>query len=146
MPILGPEYGAGEWKSADRTLGEVLLAPHRSYLPLLGELLSRKPRIIKALAHITGGGFIENLPRILPPGVDAVVRRGSWPVPALYGLIRRLGSIADEEMYRVFNMGIGMVAVVAPERLAELTSSIPETCWVIGKLERGASAGIARME
>jgi phosphoribosylamine--glycine ligase/phosphoribosylformylglycinamidine cyclo-ligase len=127
-------------------LGEILLKPHRSYLPLLGGILSRKPALIKALAHITGGGFIENIPRILPPGVDAVVRKGSWPVPAIYGLVRRLGSVAEEEMYRVFNMGIGMVAVVAPGRLAELTSSVGETCWVIGQLERGSSVGVTRME
>jgi phosphoribosylamine--glycine ligase/phosphoribosylaminoimidazole synthetase len=143
---LRPEFDSDEGVPAGRTLGEVLLTPHRSYLPLLGGLLLREPRIIKALAHITGGGFIENLPRILPAGVDAVIRRGSWPVPALYGLIRRRGSIAEEEMYRVFNMGIGMVAVVAPERLTELTSSITETCWVIGKLESGAPTGIARIE
>ena len=127
-------------------LGEILLTPHRSYLPLLGEILSRKPALIKALAHITGGGFIENIPRILPPGVDAVVKKGSWPVPAIYGLIQRLGSVAEAEMHRVFNMGIGMVAVVAPGHLNELTSSVGEACWVIGQLERGSSVGITRME
>jgi phosphoribosylaminoimidazole synthetase len=133
-----------------RPLGEVLLAPHRSYLPLLGDVLARKPGLVKALAHITGGGFIENIPRILPPGIDASIRAGSWPLPPLYDLIRRLGSIAESEMYRVFNMGIGMVAVIDPERLDELYASISETFWVIGRLERSAGGptipGIARME
>jgi phosphoribosylformylglycinamidine cyclo-ligase/phosphoribosylamine--glycine ligase/phosphoribosylformylglycinamidine cyclo-ligase len=133
-----------------RPLGEVLLAPHRSYLPLLGDVLARKPGLVKALAHITGGGFIENIPRILPPGIDASIRAGSWPLPPLYDLIRRLGSIPESEMYRVFNMGIGMVAVIDPERLDELYASISETFWVIGRLERSAGGptipGIARME
>ncbi len=116
------------------------------FLGELGEILFREPALIKALAHITGGGFIENIPRILPPGVDVVVKKGSWPLPAIYGLIRRLGSVAEEEMYRVFNMGIGMVAVVAPGHLKELISSVSETCWVIGQLERGSSVGITRMQ
>jgi len=90
-----------------RPLGEVLLAPHRSYLPVLWPVLRDRPGLIKALAHITGGGFIDNVPRVLPPGVEAVIRRGSWPVPPLYGLIERLGGVDPDEMYRVFNMAWG---------------------------------------
>ncbi len=150
LDTVYPELGSEIGMTRGRSLGEVLLTPHRSYLPLIGEVLARKPRIIKALAHITGGGFIENIPRVLPSGLDAVVRRGSWPVPPLYELIRRLGQVAEEEMYRVFNMGIGMVAIVAPEQLDELRASISETFWVIGKLERSAggemAAGITRLE
>jgi phosphoribosylamine--glycine ligase/phosphoribosylaminoimidazole synthetase len=117
-----------------RPLGAVLLAPHRSYLPLLWPVLRDRPGLVKGLAHITGGGFIDNIPRILPPGVEAVIRRGSWPVPPLYGLIERLGGIEAEEMYRVFNMGIGMIAVVDSARAEELRSAAGEECWILGEL------------
>ncbi|HPE89664.1 MAG TPA: phosphoribosylamine--glycine ligase [Spirochaetales bacterium] len=127
-----------------RPLGEVLLAPHRSYLPPLWPALSGRPGLVKALAHITGGGFVENLPRVLPDGVDAVVRRGSWPVPPLYGLIERLGGVGPDEMYRVFNMGIGMVAVVDRGRVDELRDLVGEECWVIGELVRSSPGEKAR--
>jgi len=127
-----------------RPLGEALLAPHRSYLPLLWPVLSGSPGLVKALAHITGGGFIENLPRVLPDGVDAVVRRGSWPVPPLYGRIERLGRVEPDEMYRVFNMGVGMVAVVDSGRVDELRALVGEECWVIGELVGSAQGGKAR--
>jgi phosphoribosylformylglycinamidine cyclo-ligase len=127
-----------------RPLGEVLLAPHRSYLPLLWPVLRDRAGLIKALAHITGGGFIENIPRILPAGLEAVITRGSWPVPPLYPLLERLGGVEGDEMYRVFNMGIGMVAVVERSRVEELRASIGdasagvdvrgEQCWTIGEL------------
>ncbi len=117
-----------------RPLGEVLLAPHRSYLPLLWPVLRDKPGLIKGLAHLTGGGFIENVPRILAAGIEAVIERGSWPVPPLYRLIERLGGVDPDEMYRVFNMGIGMVAVVDGGRAGELVAAAGEECWVIGRL------------
>jgi phosphoribosylamine--glycine ligase/phosphoribosylaminoimidazole synthetase len=115
-------------------IGKVLLTPHRSYLPLLWPVLSEKPGLIKALAHITGGGFMENIPRILLAGLEAVIRRGSWPVPPLYPLLERLGGVEPDEMYRVFNMGIGMVAVVDAARAEELFTAIPEQCWILGEL------------
>lgn len=117
-----------------KPLGQVLLVPHRSYLPLLWPILSGRPGLIKALAHITGGGFMENIPRILPAGIEAVIRRGSWPVPPLYGLLQKAGSIDPDEMYRVFNMGIGMVAVVDRTEADELLSAAGEPCWKIGEL------------
>lgn len=117
-----------------KPLGEILLVPHRSYLPLLWPILSERPGLIKGLAHITGGGFIENIPRILPAGVEAVIQRGSWPVPPLYDLIQRTGGIDPDEMYRVFNMGIGMVAVVDRNRADELLAAAGEECWIIGEL------------
>jgi phosphoribosylformylglycinamidine cyclo-ligase len=97
-----------------RTLGEALLEPTRIYARPVRSLLDRfRPRDeIKGLAHITGAGIPGNLPRIFPPGVSARVRLGSWPVPAIFGLIARDGSIAEREMYDVFNMGIGMIVVV----------------------------------
>ena len=117
------------------SLGDALLAPHRSYLNLLIDLIEQEDSPIKALAHITGGGFFENIPRVLPGHLGAVVRRSGWSVPELYRLIQRRGEVAESEMYRVFNMGIGMVAVVAPERVDEIRKALPEECWIIGELQ-----------
>lgn len=119
------------------TLGEALLAPHRSYYPLLAPILDRKPGMIKALAHLTGGGFIENIPRILPNGLSACLRLGSWPVPALFRLIQERGAIETQEMVRVFNMGIGMVAVVAAADVPAFRTALGEESWVIGELRVG---------
>jgi phosphoribosylaminoimidazole synthetase len=122
----------------DRTLGEALLEPHRSYLPVLRDVLDRG--VVKALAHITGGGLPENLPRVLPDGVDAVVRVGSWPVPPLFRLVRELATAVDErELHRILNMGIGMVIVCAPGDVATVQAAIAEDTWVIGELVGGAS-------
>ena len=100
----------------DRPLGDALLEPHRSYLDVLAPALATGR--VKALAHITGGGLPENLPRVLPHGVDAVVELGSWPVPPLFRLVRELATgLDDHELHRTLNMGIGMVVVCsAPGR------------------------------
>ena len=119
------------------SLGEALLKPHRSYLPLLKSLILDHPDVIKGLAHLTGGGFIENIPRILPPNLNAVIDTRSWPVPPLFKLIQQKGSIKEDEMYRVFNMGIGMVAIVGRGHVTRFRSSIPEDTWIIGHLVRG---------
>ena len=104
---------------ADMTVADALLAVHRSYLkPIMA--LRRKIRI-HGLAHITGGGFPDNVPRILPKGLTAVFDRAAWAVPPVFEFIARAGKIARDEMYRVFNMGIGMVVVVRP---ADVTSSL----------------------
>lgn len=113
---------------------DALLAPHRSYLNLLYPHLE----LVKALAHLTGGGFIENIPRVLPEHLDAVIRLGSWSVPPLWKLIQQKGDIAAEEMYRVFNMGIGMAAIVDKESVTEFQQRIPEETFVIGELVPGA--------
>lgn len=104
-----------------RTLGEELLEPHRCYYSAIKPLLSR----IKGLAHITGGGIPGNLPRILPKGLAARIDRGAWEVPAIFRLIKQQGNIGDQEMLRVFNMGIGMVIVTAPGDPAMLIKGIP---------------------
>ena len=104
------------------TIGDVLLAEHRSYLPSLRAALDA--RLVKGLAHITGGGLTDNLPRILPAGTAASIRVGSWPALPIFPWIQRHGGIADEEMYRAFNMGIGMVCVAAPDRLEALLASL----------------------
>ncbi len=121
------------------TVGEALLAPHRSYLAALEPLLER--RKIRALAHITGGGFRGNIPRVLPEGLGARVRRGSWEIPPLFRLIQAGGGISEDEMFATFNMGVGMVAVVAPEDLHEVEHSLErrgEVSFVIGSVAAGS--------
>ena len=114
-------------------LAEALLAPHRSYYPILYSLLPD----IKALAHLTGGGFIENIPRVLPGTLDAVIDRQAWQVPALFRLIQERGEVGAEEMYRVFNMGIGMVAIVDRQHVSALQKAILEETFIIGELVDG---------
>jgi phosphoribosylformylglycinamidine cyclo-ligase/phosphoribosylamine--glycine ligase/phosphoribosylformylglycinamidine cyclo-ligase len=119
------------------SLADALLAPHRSYLGWLQAALALDPCPVKGLAHLTGGGFIENIPRILPAGVGASLRWGSWPIPPLFALIQSRGGIAWDEMARVFNLGIGMVVVVAPQDLDRLQAALPQPGWVIGELTSG---------
>jgi phosphoribosylaminoimidazole synthetase len=120
----------------DRPLGEALLEPHRSYLGVLGPVIDGG--LVKALAHITGGGLPENLPRVLPDGIDAQVRLGSWPVPPLFRLVRELATGVDiHELHRMLNMGIGMVVVCDPAAVADVQASIREETWVIGSLVSG---------
>lgn len=95
------------------TVGEVLLAPHRPYVAPV--LALADTGVVRGLAHITGGGLVDNLPRVFPEGLGARVRRGAWVEPPIFELLRGLGDVADREMYRVFNMGVGMVVVVKPD-------------------------------
>ena len=120
------------------TVGAALLAPHKGYLAALEPLLERGK--IRALSHITGGGFPGNIPRVLPAGLGARVRRGSWEVPPLFKLIQKGGQVAEDEMFRTFNMGVGMVVVVAPQDLHEVEHSLErrgETSFVIGTVAAG---------
>jgi phosphoribosylamine--glycine ligase/phosphoribosylaminoimidazole synthetase len=120
----------------DRPLGEALLEPHRSYLRVLGPAIDGG--LVKALAHITGGGLPENLPRVLPDGIDAHVRLGSWPVPPLFRLVGELATGVDtHELHRMLNMGIGMVVVCDPAVVDDVQASIPEQTWIIGELMSG---------
>src|SRR5437867_2302191 len=98
------------------TVGDALLAPHRSYLALVRPLLARQS--VKGLAHITGGGISENLPRVLPEGCSAEIDVRAWSVPAVFRLLEERGQIARDEMFRAFNMGIGLI-LVCPSREAE---------------------------
>ena len=118
-----------------RTLGDALLEPHRCYWPLLEPVLP----LVKAMAHITGGGLEENLARVMPQGLAGRIDRGSWEVPAIFRLIQEQGGIAPEEMDRVFNMGIGMVLVCAPERVEEVRRLLPET-WLVGDVAPSPTA------
>jgi len=109
-----PELGA--------TLGDALLAPHRSYLPLVRPLLPRQT--LKGLAHITGGGITENLPRVLPEGCSAEIDLRAWRVPALFQLLQERGQIPRDEMFRAFNMGIGLVLVCAPGETERIINTL----------------------
>ncbi len=125
-----PEFG--------RTVGEELLAPHRCYLPVLREPLARG--LVKGLAHITGGGFIDNLPRVLPEDCAVRIRKGSWPVLPIFTFLQEAGRVPEEEMYRDFNMGIGMVCIVAPEDEAAFRSLLTEEktdFYLIGEVTAG---------
>jgi phosphoribosylamine--glycine ligase/phosphoribosylaminoimidazole synthetase len=116
-------------------LGDALLEPHRSYLSVLSELLDGPSRhVVKALVHITGGGMQENLPRVLPPGVGAEVRLGSWVVPPLFQLVRDCSGLAADELHRTLNMGIGMVVVCDLRDAQTVQASINEPTWIIGEL------------
>ena len=117
----------------DDSLADALLAAHRSYFNVLHPHLSK----VKALAHITGGGFIENIPRVLPENLDAVIHSNSWEAPELWKLIQQKGNISTEEMYRVFNMGIGMIAIVDKSSAPDFQKSISEPTFIIGELIEG---------
>ncbi len=120
------------------TLADELLRPTRIYARLAAELFDRFA--LKGLANITGGGIPENLPRIMPARLRAEVRRGSWPTPAIFALIAKLGKIAQPEMDRTFNNGVGMIAVVAPDRVDAAMAylkSRKQPASIIGSLARG---------
>jgi phosphoribosylformylglycinamidine cyclo-ligase len=122
-----PRETYGRYQEAlGRPLGEALVEPHRSYLDAVRAM--REAVTVKGLAHITGGGFVDNIPRILPEGVCAVVNRGAWEVPPLFELIEREGEVDHDEMYRVFNMGIGLVAVVAAEDVDAALKAVENGC------------------
>ncbi|HSC28462.1 MAG TPA: phosphoribosylformylglycinamidine cyclo-ligase [Vicinamibacterales bacterium] len=95
------------------TIGQLLLVPHRSYLELVRPLL--RLRVVKGMAHITGGGITDNLPRILPAGLAASIERSSWTPPTLFAWLQRMGAVSDAEMFRTFNMGIGLILVCGAE-------------------------------
>lgn len=120
-------------------IGEALLTPTRIYVkPVLGLLRGNVP--VHGMAHITGGGLTGNLPRVLPAGCRAVVRRRTWPVPPIFGLVREAGRIAEAEMFRVFNMGIGFVCIVPPDRAGAARSALVAAgvpAWEIGEVRRG---------
>jgi len=143
-------------------IGEELLQVHRSYGPLVLKLLkkfnpplaksgtaakARGGRTVKAFAHITGGGFVDNIPRVLPPSCSAVIKKGTWTVPPVFQLIAGHGTVPEQELYQVFNMGIGMVAIVAREHADSILKFVRaqrHTAWIIGEVVKGN--GDARVE
>jgi len=105
-----------------RKLGEELLEPHRCFYSELKPVLP----MVKGLAHITGGGFIGNIPRILPQGLAAQIDKDAWQIPPIFKLIQQRGKVKEAEMYQVFNMGIGMVVICSPQQAGKLTTALPE--------------------
>lgn len=121
------------------SLGDVLLAPHRSYLAPV-QALQQAGVAIHGLAHITGGGVIDNLPRILPDGVGAEIQRGTWLELPIFGLIQTLGQVETAEMFRVFNMGLGMLVVVPPDAAEAACAVLGAACYRVGAIVPGAGA------
>ena len=122
-----------------KTLGEALLAPTRIYVKALKKV-KEAGVTIKGCSHITGGGFYENIPRMLPDGVKAVVKKDSYEVPAIFKLLAKTGDIEEEMMYNTYNMGIGMVLVIDPadvDKTMEALKAAGETCYELGQVEAG---------
>lgn len=120
------------------TLGEELLKPTRIYVKSILQALKKFE--LKGLAHITGGGFIENIPRMLPEGLGATLEEANWEIPTVFTVIEKLGSLKHEEMYNIFNMGTGMVVAVDPSIASEVVSffnEIGEKAYVIGTVSKG---------
>jgi len=133
-------YGADTHLEAlGTTVGEALLRPHLSYLRPLEGLLDTG--VIKALAHITGGGLVENVPRVLPEGTAVEIERGSWPVPPVFGVMREIGNVAESEMHRTFNMGVGMVVICSAADAAAVEKhlgGLGEKSYTVGRVVAGA--------
>jgi len=127
-PVLDAYY-----PELGRTLGEALLEPHRCYYHQLKLLLP----FIKGMAHITGGGLIGNVPRVLPQGMAAQFQSQAWTISPIFHLIQQRGNVDQQEMYRVFNMGIGMVVICSPDNAGQLTKALPES-KVIGEVMKQA--------
>jgi phosphoribosylformylglycinamidine cyclo-ligase len=152
------------------TIGDELLKVHVSYGPLIQTLLrkfnggpvppssrkssSKLPSMdkrgarptIRGIAHITGGGFVDNIPRVLPKGCDVIIRKGTWDMPPIFELIRAKGGVPDDELYQVFNMGIGMVIIVAADQADEVARYIrgqQHQAWLIGQVAKGR--GVVRL-
>ena len=115
-----------------KTLGEELLQVHRCYYPQLKPVLP----LIKGIAHITGGGFVGNIPRILPGGVAAHIKKDSWDILPIFRLIQKEGDLKEMEMYQVFNMGIGIIIICSPQQVARIVSILPQA-KVIGEIIKG---------
>ena len=121
-----------------RTIGEELLEPTRIYIPQVLPLLQKFD--ILGLVHITGGGLTENIPRVLPKGVEVVIDTHSWPVPPVFALMQKIGAIEDAEMRRTFNMGIGMVMIIPQGQVDKIMDDLEsrgEKAYIIGRIEKG---------
>jgi phosphoribosylformylglycinamidine cyclo-ligase len=127
------------------TIGQELLKQHISYGPLVQKLLKKfnvagKPDRMKAFAHITGGGFVDNIPRVLPKSLDVVIEKGSWNMLPIFRIIAEKSGVPDAELYQVFNMGIGMVAIVSADKAEAALKFIraqQHPAWIIGLVEKG---------
>ncbi len=125
-------------KELDAILGDVLLVPHREYVKTVFEL--RKNFKIKGIAHITGGGITDNLPRILPEGIGAKIIMGSWEILPIFRLLQKKGNVPEEDMLRTFNMGVGLAIAVEKsdaDNVILLLKKMNEKCWIIGSMVKG---------
>ena len=140
----------------EKSLGETLLATHVSYGLAIQKLLRRfnpgprrnqargrsrlRPNSVQALAHITGGGFVDNIPRVLPDNCDVILRKGSWDLPPIFRFLQEHGGVDEAELYQVFNMGVGMVALVSPDaagRILRFVETQGHRAWIVGEVQRG---------
>ena len=120
------------------TVGEALLTPTKIYVKPLLKLIDEVG--INTVSHITGGGFIENVPRMLPDGVKAVIEKGTWDILPIFNMLQKLGNVSEHDMYNTFNMGIGMIVAVDADRAdaaVKCLESAGEKAYIIGKLEQG---------
>jgi phosphoribosylformylglycinamidine cyclo-ligase len=126
-----------------KSIGEELLKEHISYGPLVQKLLKKfngKSDLVRAFAHITGGGFVDNIPRVLPKSLDVVIKKGSWDMLPIFQIIEAKSGVPDDELYQVFNMGIGMVSIVAAEKANDVLKFIrsqKHKAWIIGEVVKG---------
>lgn len=135
--VLEQSHAGLDSPFGNSTLGESLLTPTRIYIPVLKNLRAALP--VHAIAHITGGGLIDNLPRVLPPFTNALINRQSWTPPEIFQWLQRQGQIDSSEMFRAFNMGVGLIICVAPshaETALEIIHSSGEKGWVIGEIQK----------
>jgi len=124
------------------SLGEEILKATKIYSKTVSSL---KDYNIHGMAHITGGGFIENLPRILPQGLQILINQGTWEIPAVFNLIQNIGKVENEEMYRTFNMGIGYVLIVPEKEAEDILNTVlrqGEKAWIIGQVSKGSGGGV----
>ncbi len=138
---------APAWRGADRTLGDVLLEPSVLYAPAVRRAIGVAGSSVHACAHVTGGGLPGNLPRVLPPDLDAVVDRATWPVPPIFDEIARVGGVAPDEMARVFNLGIGMVLAVRERAVDAVRAAVADegvASAVIGEVVPGSGSMVER--
>ncbi len=148
LEVAGLSLDGPAWAGSDRTLGDELLEPSVIYAPAIQAVL-RSGVGVHSVAHITGGGIPGNLVRVLPNTVDAVVRSGTWSVPPIFGEIQRLGEVADDEMAKVFNMGIGMIVVVGASEVSranEVLSELGQRSIVIGEVIKGSGKVVMTSE
>jgi phosphoribosylformylglycinamidine cyclo-ligase len=122
-------------ESCNRTVAEELLEPHRSYAPMVLPLLDAGS--VHGMAHITGGGLTENLPRTLPQGLGAEIDKSTWDVPPIFKFLQEKGNVPEDEMFKTFNMGVGFVLIVPPEAVESATSAANRhdcQAWTIGRI------------
>lgn len=135
---MEPEALNTYYDELNDVLGAVLLTPTKIYVKTILNLINRFA--IKGIAHITGGGFIENIPRMMPDGLRAVIQKGTWPVLPIFELMQEKGNVTENDMYNTFNMGISMVLAVGPEiadQVLDALHELDEKAWLIGEIDEG---------